>query len=115
MQSLPNTTISNFLEQIADLESQVKQLKAEENEGAIEFASLGLRSIGEVCAGASKFLLPVSLLFGLFPCVYTILDCIGGSSDDEQKLLSNLEHNEKLQLTSGAEAKAIAAFEFKVP
>ena len=42
-------------------------------------------------------------------------DCIGRFHEDEQKLLQNLERSKKLQLSSGAEAWALAAFEFKIP
>ena len=107
--------MGNLLERIHSLEAQLKQLKSESHEGSIKFASLGFRSITEVRAWAEKFLVPVALPFGLFPCIYTILDCVGGETDNDQKLLSNLERSKKLQLTSGAEARAIAAFEFKVP
>ena len=98
---------------LTGLESQVRGLIAESTDSAISFAGLGFRSQIEVQAWVAAELKTHS--FGLFPDVYTLLDWIYAASDAEDTLLTRLEKLYKLKIESGAEARAMNAFEQKIP
>ena len=102
-----------FMSRISSLEAQVRGLIADSTDTAIGFAGLGFRSQVEVQAWVSAELKTHS--FGLFPDVYTLLDWIYAASDAEDTLLTRLEKLHKLKIESGAEARAMNAFEHKIP
>ena len=105
--------IDALIDRVSLLEKQVRGLIAETNDTAVSFAGLGFRSQLEVQAWVSAELKTHS--FGLFPDVYTLLDWIYDASDAEDTLLTRLEKLHKLKIESGAEARAMNAFEHKIP
>ena len=112
--SASKPTPIDLVSRVNELEGHVRRLVAEASDSAVKFGSLGFRSIGEVRSWTIKHLAP-RLPFGLFPDVYTILDCLYGSNASDTKLLQDLERSLKLKLESSAEAKAMLAFEHKLP
>ncbi len=105
---------SDISHRLHELETNVCRLLAESNNATIKFESLGFHSLAEVKSWTINHLSP-SLPFGLFPYVYTVLDCMSGTDLSETKLLHELQQNQKLKLESGVEAKAMLAFEHKIP
>ena len=103
----------NVAGRLASLETQVRGLIADSSDAAISFAGLGFRSQVEVQAWVAAELRTHS--FGLFPDVYTLLDWIYAAADAEDTLLTRLEKLYKLKIESGAEARAMNAFEHKIP
>ena len=105
--------VVEIAKRLSQVETQVRGLIAESTDSAISFAGLGFRSQVEVQAWVAVELKTHS--FGLFPDVYTLLDWIYAASDAEDTLLTRLEKLHKLKIESGAEARAMNAFENKIP
>ena len=111
--SVAETQLEVVAKRVASIENQVRGLIADSTDSAISFAGLGFRSQVEVQAWITAELKTHS--FGLFPDVYTLLDWIYAASDAEDTLLTRLEKLHKLKIESGAEARAMNAFENKIP